>query len=243
MLCEDYAKGFDVCDSCAEKLRKTAWGVSSVMHGEVRIPVLWREVYGGLLTDAIYRTKYQGDWGKARMLGRTLGQLPKPWLGAKPTVVPIPLARSRLAKRGYNQSQIIAAQAASQWGLPFEGQWLAKQRTTPRQATLDWNARNSNLANAFTASPAIAGKRILLVDDIMTTGATLKEAIRAVSMAQGQVIAAAVIAHVPKDHRSNSQKLLHSHHVQRRARRAGNSAEYRQHHSAMCQFRGTSTSD
>jgi ComF family protein len=224
MLCEDYAQGQDVCLNCSAKLRATAWGVSSLMHDEIRIPVLWREVYGGLLTDAIYRTKYQGDWGKARMLGRTLGQLPKPWLGAKPTVVPIPLAGSRLAKRGYNQSQIIAAQVARQWGLSFEGRWLSKQRATPRQATLDWNARKSNLANAFTASPALAGKRILLVDDIMTTGATLKEAIRAISKAQGQVVAAAVIAHVPKDRRSTSQKLLQSHHVQRRARRAGNSA-------------------
>ncbi len=188
------------------------------MHEQTRIPVLWRETYGGLLTDAIYRTKYQGDWGKARMLGKTLGQLPKPWLGAKPTVVPIPLAGSRLAKRGYNQSQIIAAQAAKQWGLEFEGRWLTKHHATPRQATLDWQARKTNLSNAFDASPNLAGKRILLVDDIMTTGATLKEAIRAVSQAQGQVVAAAVIAHVPKDHRSLSQKILHKQHVQRRSR-------------------------
>ena len=224
MLCEEYANGDVLCRKCCEKLNKSAWGVSSVMHEQARIPVLWRETYGGLLTDAIYRTKFQGDWGKARMLGRLLGQLPKPWLGPKPTVVAIPLAGSRLSRRGYNQSQIIAAQAAKCWGLEFEGRWLSKQRATPRQATLDWNARKTNLSNAFTASPALAGRRILLIDDIMTTGATLKEAIRAVSLAQGEVIAAAVIAHVPKDHRSKSQKLLHNHHVQRCSRRAGDSA-------------------
>ncbi len=224
MLCEGYAMGLEVCPRCADKLKKTAWGVASVMSQETRIPVLWREVYGGLLTDTLYRTKFQGDWGRARMLGRLLGSLPKPWLGARPVVVPIPLAGSRLSSRGYNQSQIIAAQAARQWGLAFESRWLFKQHATPRQATLDWNARKTNLSNAFTASPALAGKRVLLVDDIMTTGATLKEAIRAVSQARGQVIAAAVIAHVPKDCRAIRPKGFNRHHVQCRSRRAGDSA-------------------
>lgn len=219
MLCERYAQGLDVCPTCLQKLNATAWGVTSFLHDHTRIPVLWRETYGGVLTDAIYRTKYQGDWGKARMLGKTLGQLPKPWLGPKPTVVSIPLAGSRLATRGYNQSQIIAAQAAKQWGLGFEARWLIKRHSTPRQATLDWEARKTNLENAFDASPKLAGKRILLIDDIMTTGATLREAVRAVSEAQGHVVAAAVIAHVPKDRRSVAQKILQKQHVQRRSSR------------------------
>ncbi len=214
MLCEAYAHGFELCSACSAKLKTTAWGVASVSHFNARIPVLWREVYGGILTDAIYRTKYQGDWGKARMLGKTLGELPRPWLGPSPIIVPIPLAGGRLAKRGYNQSQIIAAQLARQWGLAIESRWLIKQRATPRQATLDWEERKSNLAHTFSASPHMQGKRILLVDDIMTTGATLKEAIRAVSIVHGHVVAAAVIAHVPKA----------KHHVQCRSRRAGNPA-------------------
>lgn len=224
MLCEAYAHGSELCAGCEQKVLQTAWGVSSISQGATRVPVLWREAYGGILTDAIYRAKYQGDWGRAKLLGKVLGSLPQPWLGTKPMVVPIPLAGSRLAARGYNQSQIIALQAARQWELDFKGRWLHKQRPTPRQATLDWQSRKTNLAHAFIADPALEGRRVLLIDDIMTTGATLKEAIRAISKARGQVIAAAVIARVPKDQRTVTQKILYKHHVQCRSRRAGNSA-------------------
>lgn len=178
--------------------------------------MLWRETYGGPLTDAIYRSKYRGDWGSARLLGQCLGQLPRPWLGQAPVLLPIPLAGHRLAHRGYNQSHMIAVQTAKAWQIPVQPQWLRKTKRTARQASLAQAARQENLSGSFVASSRLQHQRVILIDDIMTSGATLKEAALAVATTGGQVIAAAVIAHVPKGHRTLQPKTRITRHVQRR---------------------------
>lgn len=177
-------------------LAQTPWGVSTLSTHDARIPVLWRESYGGPLTDIIYAAKYHGQWASARLLGRCLGRLPKPWLGSAPVAVPVPLTASRLASRGYSQSHLIAAQAAREWRIAHASHWLIKSRHTLRQASLARHERASNINDSFIATASIAGQRIVLIDDIMTSGATLREAARAASQAGALVIAAAVIARV-----------------------------------------------
>jgi ComF family protein len=177
-----------------------------------RISVLWRERYGGPLTETIYRAKYRADWGGAKTLGHCLGKLPKLWTGQAPIVVAVPLAGQRLASRGFNQSHWIAWAAANDWGFEFQSRWLEKIRQTDRQATLSKATRQQNLINSFQANRAVAGKRILLIDDIMTTGATLKQAAQAIGSAGGLVIGAAVIARV-----ENHQRQKNIRHVQRRS--------------------------
>lgn len=204
MLCAAYAGGSEICQACAQQVKSTPWGVSSLGFSGRRIPVLWREHYGGPLTPIIYGAKYRGDWGQARLLGACLGALPKPWLGNPPVVIPVPLTNKRLGARGYNQSQMIAAEAARHWGLALKPRWLKKTKHTRRQATLSLSQRGQNLCESFQAHANLAGQRVLLIDDIMTTGATLREAMRAIDKAGGTVISAAVIAHVPKDQRKNN---------------------------------------
>lgn len=207
MLCHQYAQGDRLCQECAEMVRRTPWGVSGLDCGDRRIPVLWREAYGGVLTQAIYRSKYRSAWGAARLLGHLLGALPRPWLGKDPVVVPIPLADHRLADRGYNQSLLIARAAARAWGLNAAPRLLRKRRRTARQASLIKAARCENLRDSFTAHAMICNQRVILVDDIMTSGATLREAQRAISQAGGEVIAAAVIARVHRDSRPRPQRI------------------------------------
>lgn len=216
LLCGTYAQGATLCARCASHVAKTPWGVTGLDCGSARIPVLWRETYGGPLTDTIYRSKYRGDWGSARLLGQCLGQLPRPWLGPDPILVPIPLADHRLAHRGYNQSHMIALQTARFWQVPVRAQWLRKIKRTARQASLAQTERKENLLGSFVASSRLQNRRVILIDDIMTSGATLKEAARAVADRGGQVIAAAVIAHVPKPHRRLAAKTQSPRHVQRR---------------------------
>lgn len=195
-LCATYAQGEELCASCTHRIARTPWGVTTLRVESSRIPVLWREVYGGPLTELIYQSKYHGVWPIAALLGQQLGALPRPWMGPSPVAVPIPLSRRRLARRGYNQSAIIARMAARHWGISMRERWLEKIRNTPRQAALGRASRRENLSESFRANRAVAHQRVILLDDIMTSGSTLREAIRAIHCCGGQVIGAAVIARV-----------------------------------------------
>ena len=191
-----YAQGEELCTGCTHRIARTPWGVSTLSIESRRIPILWREVYGGPLTELIYQSKYHGVWPIAALLGQQLGALPRPWMGPAPVVVPIPLSRRRLARRGYNQSSIIARMAARDWGISMREGWLEKIKNTPRQASLGRTGRGQNLSESFRADRAVAHQRVILLDDIMTSGSTLREAIRAIHCCGGQVIGAAVIARV-----------------------------------------------
>ncbi|MFW5973619.1 MAG: ComF family protein, partial [Bacteroidota bacterium] len=94
--------------------------------------------------------------------------------------VPIPLHRTRLLERGYNQSAVIAESAAAVLRVPCNTDVLRRIRATISQTSLTRAERQTNLSGAFTAfeESAVAGKHVLLVDDVMTTGATLEAAAR-----------------------------------------------------------------
>lgn len=94
--------------------------------------------------------------------------------GAAPLIVPVPLHRRRERERGFNQSAILASALASQLGAPIVSA-LARPRATLPQAELDRARRLGNVAGAFVCDDgtAITGRAVLLVDDVVTTGATL----------------------------------------------------------------------
>lgn len=81
-------------------------------------------------------------------------------------VVPVPLARGRLSERGFNQSALLASR------LPGVVELLTRHRETPHQVGLDASKRRANLMGSFTASSEVAGAKVLLIDDVVTTGAT-----------------------------------------------------------------------
>ena len=93
-------------------------------------------------------------------------------------VVALPLARSRQRVRGFNQAAEIARRVARHLHVPSAA-GLVRVRDTPAQAELPWRERRRNVRAAFAALPAIAGRHIAIVDDVLTTGATLHDAARA----------------------------------------------------------------
>jgi ComF family protein len=95
--------------------------------------------------------------------------------GTTDLVVPMPLAPARQRQRGFNQAQEIARRVAHMRGLPL-AQALARVRDTPAQAGLRWRDRARNMRGAFVARPDVAGRSVAIVDDVMTTGASVAAA-------------------------------------------------------------------
>lgn len=128
----------------------------------------------------IRRHKYGLDQAIGRALAEFLGP-DLPITGAElDIVVPVPLHRRRLWWRGFNQAALLAAEVARRLDLPIDTGVLVRVRATNPQTYRHHDERRRNVRRAFEArNPArLSGKRILLVDDVMTTGATAEECAR-----------------------------------------------------------------
>lgn len=131
------------------------------------------------LARALHALKYGRDISYAKPLAQIM-------VGRSPadrtydTIVPVPLHVDRLRWRGFNQAALLARPLARHWRLRLEYRALRRTRATPPQVGLGEAARRRNIADAFEIPPDWSGrgKRILLVDDVYTTGATLEECSR-----------------------------------------------------------------
>ena len=126
------------------------------------------------------------------------------WAGLPPpdVVLPMPLAPQRLAQRGYNQAWELARRVAAALHLPARPDWLQRPLDTAPQAGLARAARQVNLRNAFMVEPrhraSLAGRRMALVDDVMTTGATLREAAATLLRSGAGAVDVWVLARTPE---------------------------------------------
>ena len=130
----------------------------------------------GAIREAVHALKYQN----LRALAPTLGHLLAEFIAgsdlAADVLVPVPLHPQRERSRGYNQSLLLAQETGKASGLPVEGHALRRLRPTPSQArSATQEERQANVAGAFMAEPALVqGRRVLVIDDVCTTGATLE---------------------------------------------------------------------
>lgn len=139
--------------------------------------------YDGLMRELIHDFKFR-DTHDARMLfGRWMSEAGKTLIAECDVIVPVPLARWRLLTRRFNQSQILAREVAKHSGKPIAPFSLQRVRTTKSQVGLSRTERRRNVAGAFAVPPgqlaSVAGKAVLLIDDVVTTGATASSAARA----------------------------------------------------------------
>lgn len=109
-------------------------------------------------------------------------------------IVALPLANKRLVERGFNQSAVLAEALAGKLALPYSARGLLKIRDTPPQSGLGRAARLKNIRGAFDCSESLTGQHIAIVDDVMTTGATMSEAARVLKKAGARFVTAWVVA-------------------------------------------------
>jgi ComF family protein len=147
-------------------------------------------VYAYPLDRLVVALKYRGVLAYADYLADALARR----IDVRPdAIVAVPLSPARQRQRGFNQADEIARRLARTHGVPL-CHGLRRVVEAPAQAALGRRERVRNLRDAFVGLPALAGRRIALVDDVLTTGATLAAASRAARRAGADVAAAWVVA-------------------------------------------------
>ena len=132
--------------------------------------------YGGPVADAIQHFKYEGRSELGAGLGAAMAAEAYHWAEKVDAVVPVPLHWRRRRARGYDQAALLARPVAKSLRVPALLRGLRRLRNTPSQVDLPHADRQQNVAGAFAPSRLRGVRRVLLVDDVRTTGATLRAA-------------------------------------------------------------------
>jgi ComF family protein len=160
-------------------------------------------LYEGTLLKAIHLFKYRGKIGIGKVLGTIMADFAGSlWdMKAFSLILPVPLHRNRLRQRGFNQAVILARAVAKRFSLPLDFMMLRRHLLTAPQVGLGRKDRLANVRGAFSVrKPAkIAGRRILLVDDVYTTGSTLSECATVLMRADAEAVAVLTLARAMGD--------------------------------------------
>jgi ComF family protein len=190
-----------LCSSCWSKLsfieepRCPLWGEPFAFEAgpgllsvrAIQSPPEWHGLtaavtFNELAVRLVHALKYHDRLESARLMARLMARAAQASLNTCELVVPVPLYRWRLWRRRYNQAALLAEMLAAIFGKAYAPHVLTRHRRTRSQVGLDAKARERNLRQAFmvgdTHRGQISGKRVVLVDDVLTTGATARAATR-----------------------------------------------------------------
>lgn len=201
-----------LCGGCRSRIRRLEEPLCRRCGAEVasprsdcgcraRLPALTRVrsaiAYEGPAEKAIHRFKYEGWRRLARPLARLLAERLAVEGVAARWVVAVPLHRDRIRQRGFNQSELLAAELRKMFAVGRLSGELVRTRSTPPQVGKDRRARFENVRDAFAwRGPPLHGEPILLVDDVATTGATLNACATALNEAGSGPVTGVSIARV-----------------------------------------------
>ncbi len=146
------------------------------------LPVLASLSYGEGFRKTLHRFKFREEWGLSTALGQMMGETARSFSKDFSLVTCVPMSAQKLRRRGYNQSALLGKAVAKELGLPFRYA-LEQARETDTQHRLTRPQRADNVRDAYSGKAIASGKDILLVDDIVTTGATLLSCARALYQA------------------------------------------------------------
>jgi ComF family protein len=198
-------EGEPLCIACRPSLDARLdlpGGTPIGLPADLPLPLLqleWCAPFAGPVRAALHQLKYAGERRLAGPLGEAVARRWNRVGRGATVVVPVPVHGQRERSRGYDQAALIAETAAARLGLPFV-RALERHRATIAQFELDRDARSSNVAGAFrvaSSSPGpsmVAGRWVLLVDDVVTTGATLAACAEALETAGAVAVSAIAVA-------------------------------------------------
>lgn len=200
-ICDTYDESVNeghICSQCREKLNFISDNKCSICGKPLKDNPLIKKCYNckkhpyyftraisaveyhGTIKEAIYKYKY----GKKTYMYKTFGPILVQAIRASnidisdiDIIVPVPLHRMKTIKRGFNQSELLGKYISQSFNIPLNTKNLIRHKKTLRQNNLDRSDRRSNIKNAFRVMKKenFVGKRVILVDDIFTTGATVDE--------------------------------------------------------------------
>ena len=204
-FCGKLTETSSICPDCQTSL---PWAADSEavreLPGGLRCAApLW---YEGLARQGLLRFKFQGRSASAKVLGELIAQCAAEHFGGEfNTVTWVPVSRKRLRQRGYDQAELLARSACRLWGVQPEP-LLVKHTDNPAQSSLEGiEARAENVRGVYCAQNA-AGKQVLLIDDICTTGATLSACAQALREAGAESVVCAAAAQTPQEKVHSSVK-------------------------------------
>ncbi len=159
-------------------------------------------LFDGTARQLVHAVKYRDHLELVRWMAAWMARAGADVLEAADIIVPVPLHWRRLWWRRFNQSAVLATALAKQSGKPVALAALKRVRPTPKQVGLGAKARSDNVRGAFRVTaegqPDIAGRRVLIVDDVYTTGATMKAVTRALKRGGAGDVDALVFARVAR---------------------------------------------
>jgi ComF family protein len=151
-------------------------------------------LYEGVLAEAIHQFKFYGVRRLSQPLGNLLLHLDIPPADG---IVPVPMSKKGLIKRGFNQSLLLSRVIEKQTGIPLFMNSLFKIKDTPPQIGLSARERLTNLKKAFEVRGNLKGLCLLLVDDVITTGATVRECSKMLMKAGAEEVTVLALARAP----------------------------------------------
>lgn len=192
-------EGSVLCDACAGRIVIKRVPVPR-RPPSVSLALAACEYRDPIVAELVKRLKYDGLTDIAKKCAALIqahlsltGFVPD----AHTVVTAVPLSRVRLKERGFNQAELIARNVADTLSLKYQGDLLARVRhTQPQTSTMKRSERMQNVKDAFACytSKAVEGKEIILVDDVMTAGATLSECAKALKKAGAKKVITLVVA-------------------------------------------------
>jgi ComF family protein len=188
-----------ICPVCRLQIEAFKGELDKALEGRSFDQLFILYEYGPVIRKLIHLLKYQHYIGLCRMFAREVrDRFPCIKENNYTGIVPVPLHKLRKRERGYNQSEEIARAVAAIFGLRLKSEQLLRLRNTSSQTKKSIQQREENMKNAFACTAALYSEKILLIDDVVTTGSTIESCIRSLKTAGAVRVDVLAIAHPPK---------------------------------------------